>query len=433
MELAQKKKYYNLCDPYRVATDDKYILDIDGFEIDGRAVHVRGEKWADDIVTKVSWSDEPQIIYFTGYAGSGKTTELQRILARLESEEEGNLLPVYINSSDFIDINSPVDLTDIFTVIVYNIIITVGAYQGKSEDEIFGEKGYFGRLWEWLNHTDVSLETLEFESNGAKFVANLKETPKFRRAVKQAINDHFSTFKKDVFLEINELNKLVKSYEKDGKKKDGIVVVLDQLEKNRGTSSNVDEVQEAIERVFANRNNLELPVDVIYTLPPYLSIKKSIGDIHFLPAVRVVNKDNSPCSDGIEVMKAFIEKRIPSNGLEEIFSREYQLPLEKIIIATGGYPRDLLKAMQQVIQVKSYPVNDERLTRVLTQFDNQFQEFLLGSSEYREELARIYVSKQLENNDKILYDLFTSHAILRYKNGDLWYTLHPSVKKLLGL
>lgn len=434
MDLAQRKKYYNICNPYAQSIDDKYILDIDGFEIDGRALNVRGENHlADDMVTQISWSDRPQSIYFTGYTGSGKTTELRRVMKRLESPTEGNLLPIYINIVDYFDINSPIDLSDILTIITYKVIVEVGEYQGKSEAEIFGENDYFGRLWHWLRETNVSLGDFDIDVGGANITVNLKETPHFRKIVKQGINDNFSRYKRDIIQEIGKINEEVKRYEKDGIKKDGIVVVIDQLEKNRGTSANSDDVKEAIEKVFANRDNLALPIDVIYTIPPYLSVKKSIGDIAFLPVVKVITKGDKPSQDGIEVMKAFIEKRIPRDDLMVILGDDYISKMEYIIKATGGYPRDLLKITQSIITTKKYPVSIADIDKSLKTIDNDFQEFLLSHQKYRDELIKIHTTKALTHNEDIIYNLFDAHAILRYMNGELWYNTHPSIKKLLGL
>ena len=433
MDLTKRKKYYNLCNPYKEDIDDKYILDIDRFKIDGKMVNVRGKNLSDEIVIQISWSDNPQSVYFTGYTGSGKTTELKRMLKRLESQQEGNLLPIYINVIDYFDINSPIDLTDILTIITYNTILEVGKYQGKSENEIFGENDYFGRLWHWLKTTDISFDNFNIDKGGIKLTANLKETPQFRRLVKKGIHDNFSKYKKDVIVELDRLNEEIKKYTKDENQKDGIVVVLDQLEKNRGTSANVDDVKEAIEKVFANRDNLALPIDVIYTLPPYLSVKKSIGDISFLPVVKVINRDDTPNQDGIEVMKAFIYKRIPPEDLKEIFGDNYIHKIEHIIKSTGGYPRDLLKIIQSVITSPSYPLSIDDIDRLLKDIDNDFQEFLIGDGEYKDELIKINEKKELISNKDIVDDLFNAHAILRYKNGELWYNLHPSIKRLLGL
>jgi len=434
MHLTQRKKYYNLCNPLGENIDDKYILDIDGFEIDGRALNVRGQKHlTDDIVQRISWSDTAQSIYFTGYTGSGKTTELKRMLKQLESPENGNLLPIYINVIDYFDINSPLDLSDILTIITYKVILEVGKYQGKSEAEIFGENDYFGRLWHWLRDTNISFDKFDIDVGGAKITANLKEVPQFRAMVKQGINDNFSKYKRDVIEEIATLNQCIKSYEKDGVIKDGIVVVIDQLEKNRGTSANVDEVKEAIEKVFANRDNLALPIDVIYTIPPYLSVKKSIGNICFLPVVKVINKDDTISQDGLEVMKSFIYKRIPQEDLEEILGEDFISKLEYIIKATGGYPRDLLKIMQSVLMTKTYPLSFTDIDKSLKSIENDFQEFLISNEDYKEALEKINETKALTHNEHIIYDLFNAHAILRYMNGGLWYNTHPSIKKLLEL
>ena len=44
---------------------------------------------------------------------------------------------------------------------------------------------------------------------------------------------------------------MVKKYDKDGIKKDGIVVIFDSLEHNRGIASKSREVSEAIQELFA--------------------------------------------------------------------------------------------------------------------------------------------------------------------------------------
>ncbi len=431
MDLKTRKKYYNSCDPYKtLSLDSGDVLDIDNYTIDGKAVKVRGKNWAEDIAEKISWSDTPQVIYFTGYPGSGKTTELKRVQKILENRETGNLLPVYINALDFIPIHESLDEIDIFSVIIYNAIETVSQYQNK--DSAFEDGNYFDRFWEWINETEVSLKNIEVGADSSKMVLEMKENPSFRNQIKHFISANPSRFKQEVEKELNRLNQSIKRYEKAGKRKDGIVVIFDSLEHNRGIGSQTKDVADAIQKLFANRDSLLLPIDVIYTIPPYLYTRK-VRDIQFLPVVRVINKDNSICQDGIDVMKELLYERVPKEDLLTILSSDKSL--EEIISYSGGYPRDLLKLIQDCIMVKNYPITTDDIESIFQELENEYKDNI--SVEDRAVLEEIYQTKELNLNEfehmDLAQKLFSIHVILRYRNGDRWFSLNPPTKRVLGI
>ena len=218
MNLKTRKKYYNMCDPYRtLEIDSGDVFDIDNYEMDGKQAKVRGVKWAEDIAEKISWSDRPQVIYFTGYQGSGKTTELKRVQKILEHPDTGNLLPVYINALDYLPILESLDEIDIFSVIVYSVIQTVSDYQDKGN--AFEKGNYFDRFWTWASETDVVLKNLGIGKDSHKMVLEMKDNPSFRTRIKNFISDNPTRFKNEVVSELFRLNQTVKSYDKEGKKK----------------------------------------------------------------------------------------------------------------------------------------------------------------------------------------------------------------------
>jgi len=237
MDLKTRKKYYNMCDPY---TMSPLSFDIDNYQINNKPIYVRGKNWAEDIAEKISWSNKPQVVYFTGYQGSGKTTELKRVQSLLENPEIGNLLPVYINALDFLPILESLDEVDIFSVIVYNVIQTVSEYQDGGD--AFEDGNYFERFWTWANETDISLKNIEVGADSSKVVFEMKDNPSFRKRIKQFISDNPTRFKQEVEDELWRLNRVVKKFEKDGLTKDGIVVIFDSLEHNRGVGSQAKEV-----------------------------------------------------------------------------------------------------------------------------------------------------------------------------------------------
>lgn len=425
MKLEKRKKYYNLCNPYSTLdTDSKEILDIDNIKINNKIVDVRGGDRTRDIIKKIVWNDNSSNVFFTGYAGSGKTTELRRVIKEL-SNDENNYLSIYVDSSEYFDMHSDIDLSDVLTVIMHNVIVGVAKHQNINEEDAFKDS-IFTRTWKWLKDTNVTLDKFEVGIDASKLTFNMKETKSLRDRVKQSINDNLSKYKQDIK---NELEKLNNKVIKSGKK--GIVLVLDQLEKNIGIGHNVDSVKDSMLRLFSDKKNLELPINVIYTVPSFLSAKGQLSDLFFLPVIKVIQKDGQPYDEGISVVKELIYKRVPRNDIKEILGEDYESKLKKIIQFSGGYPRDLLVMMQKIIQNDTYPVSNDDINSIFQKKINDYQEFL--TEEYENELKNIHISKQISDKQDINYDLFNVRAIFRYNNEDLWFCIHPAIKKILNL
>lgn len=432
MDLKTRKKYYNRCNPYTIPSwETSEIIDIDGYRIEGKEVKVRGKKWAEHIAKKIMMSDSEEIVYFTGYPGSGKTTELQRVEQMLGDEEYANLLPVYINALEFLPIHTSLDQIDILSTIVYNVIETVSEHLGKGE--VFGEDNYFERLWKWLTETEVTLKGGELGEDHSKLVFEMKENPSFRTKIKYLIQNDPSKFKQDVDKELYALNERVKTQKVEGKTKDGIVVILDSLEHNRGIGADAKTVADDIQRLFSDRDNLAIPVHVIYTVPPYLHVGR-VKDIEFLPVVRVINKDNTPCQEGIEVMKQLVHERIPRDDLKHILGDE-EKRLEDLIRYSGGYPRDLLRLLREAILVDEYPLRESDIETLFQELENEYRDTI--AVEDRERLREIYHSKDINfshfDHIDVAERLFSMHVVLRYRNGEQWFTLNPPSKRVLGI
>jgi energy-coupling factor transporter ATP-binding protein EcfA2 len=432
MNINNRKKYYNLCNPYKLqGSDSGHILDIDNYKIGDNKVNARGAVWAEEIADKIFWSDEPEVVYFTGYTGSGKTTELQRVMKNLGDENGANLLPVYINSVDFFDKHSKLELIDILSIIVYNVTDSVAKYMNDKSLSL-DNSSYFSDLWRWLVDTDVQLKGVELEASPAKLIFEMKNRPDFRKRVKASVNTDITDFKRKALLELQRLNEKVKKYVKDKKRKSGILVVLDSLEHNRGIGDNIDIVAESAERLFKDKDNLKLPVDVIYTIPSYLSTRH-IGDIFFLPVVRVYERESkNPYTPAVTLMKDFIYNRIQKKELLTFMSEK---ELESVILFSGGYPRDLLKMMQKLLMSKSDKLESQHIKTIFLNLQNEYKEFI--PAEFKEKLKTISKTNELDLNEHdqrdLAYELFSIHAILRYKNGNLWWDLHPALKKVLSI
>lgn len=418
------KKYFNACNPEKSFPPSDYrYVDIDNYEIDGKKPFVRGRSWADFIAGRIELSDEPICEYFTGYSGSGKTTVLKNICTKLDAQ---NFYPIYIDSNEFLDMNHSVEIVEIYTVLILNVSKGVAELLGVDKDQYLNERAFFKRIWDFLTKTDVRLEKLELGLDGYKFIIDVKKNRALREQIRQVLMDNFSTFKKDVFQELNRLNEVVKE-----RREEGIVVVFDSLEKNKGLSTNFEEVLQASEHLFRNKDSLRLPIHIIYTLQTPLSSR--IRDINFLPVVRVTEKSGKINQDAYEILKNMIGKRVPKEALEDIFGENHEDELDRIIEYSGGYIRDILRVIREIIAIQSFPVKKDDVDFVLRTIENEFQQFILR--DYFEFLKGVANTKEFiatnEEERKIADTLFDLHAILLYNNHKLWYDVHPAVKKLI--
>jgi hypothetical protein len=413
MERDEKIALYRKCDPYKnFAIGSHEDINIDTYNANHS--DVRGRYWAKELFNIVEAGEGSTYQLFTGYSGSGKTTELKRVQ---QMAEESGYFVVYINSDEFMDPNIEADISDIYNVIIYKTIVETNKFLGISDG--FKDEGYFFRFNQLLQ-TEIDLKKVKTKN----FVFEVKDTSTFRERVRNYVKDNFASFKREVKEELTKLNDKVKANNKKG-----LFVILDSMEKNKGISSNYEEVVKASEIIFSNRDNLDLPLDIIYTVPSYLS--ERFTGIKFLPAVKVKNKENEVFQLGIETLKALVCCRISKDKLESIFGSDYQKKLSKIIIFSGGYPRDLLKILRTLILKDDYPVEMEVIDSVFQHERNDYSELL--STKLIEQLKIVQTEKSITNiEDLVIKDkMLNNHLILRYHNNGLWFDVHPAVENLL--
>jgi len=409
MEKQKKKELFGLCDPYKTyEPDSKLVIDIDNY-FDEVGL-LRGYDWAQKLFDTIDYGSGQSYQLFTGYSGSGKTTELKRVMA-LAKEEDYKV--VYIDSSEFIDLNSPVDIVDIYMSVMYK---TIEACNGGE----FKDEGYFYRLGHWLHDTNINFK----EIKGENLVLEMKERATLRQNVREHIHDSFGKFKSDVKDELKKLNDEVKA-----KGQRGILIIFDSMERNKGLSTNYTEVVAFSELLFAAKERLSLPLDIIYTVPPSLS--ERISKVSFLPAIKVIDKDNETYESGYKVLKALLYERVPENDVKEIFGDDYDKKLDELIACSGGYIRNLLQLMQGAILSKSYPLKDSDVIKLKQEEINNYSESV--NDEIKNYLKRVFKDKSISGIDNIEVKdrLLNRHLILRYRNNDLWYDVHPAVKDLI--
>ena len=364
LDFATIKKYHAACKPEEsLEPFDPRNLDMDDLSAGDNPV--RGYRWASRLARSIIMSDTPVTKLCTGMPGSGITTELKRLTKRLS--EQGNLLPLYIDAHEYMDLTNPIDVTDVLMAVLYGAEYGMAEAEGGDLETVL-ETGYFRRLWGWLQ-TETELSKLQVGIPSAgKLVLEMKTRPDLRAQVRKAVASHFSRFHAEICAELIKLQVRAKKLGKDG-----VIILLDSVEKLQGISTNWHEVLESAERVFvSNMHFLELPVNVLYTVPPSLTSRVRKTELEFLPMIKVRDRMGQDHEAGIDMAQQLVLKRIDEPGLEGILGNNWQQRLRKIITGSGGYPREILQILQELLLADDFPIRDTDFRRALNRFTDPF-------------------------------------------------------------
>jgi len=426
MDFQNIKKYYNLCDPYEpLEPDDERNLDVDAYL-------VRGINWVNKLVQQIELSNKPFFTLFTGHPGSGKTTELKRLAKQLSASDRANLFPVFIDAQDILDLSNPIDVTDIILAVLYSSIKFVAEKEENSVEKAL-TGGYVRRFWDWLCNTDIKIGQGDFAVPLiGELPFEMKTRPTLRQQIRNTVAPNFQHFIEEAKAELKTLNDRVKQNFNNN----GMIIIFDSLEKLRGLTSNWYEVLESAEQVFGgNEQHIRLPVHVLYTVPAALATRRNLN-VDFLPMIKVYDKNYNPYQPGIEAGFELIRKRIPDNILQEIFgSDRIDEQIRHLILSSGGYPREIIMMLQNVIIEKKYPVSDSALNRIIQHLANKYRMIILG--EAFEWLAKVEKTKFLtiknDEHRRIASLMLENHAVMQYLNDELWFALHPAVYQIPGV
>ena len=424
MDFEVLRQYYNLCDPKEsLEPDDARNVDLD-------SAGVRGSNWAPKMTREILLSDRPSCRFFTGLPGTGKSTELKRLAGLMK---EKGLFPVLINAEEVLDLHNPIDATEVLATLVFKTEEAVLAAKKKDPANAMVD-GYLTRLWDWLKNTDFVLGKGNFSLPGGpgKLMIEMKTRPALRARIRETVSANFVHFLAEVRQEIDQLNKQIKD---EGH--EGLIIILDSLEKLRGNTDTWDQVMSSAERLFSDgAAYLRLPVHVVYTVPATLVTR--MPGLDFLPMIKVITPDGESWAQGIKAARHMIRQRIPDEVLNALMGpdrAETEARISRLIRWSGGYPRQMMQLLRAIIAEEQHPVSEKVFHRQLIHLTNEYSEMVPG--EAYPWLARVHAEKKLviEDDDhrRIAGRMLANHVVLRYMNDTLWFDLHPAVLTISGV
>ncbi len=354
---------------------------------------------------------------FSGHRGSGKSTELNRLIAYPEIQEK--YFTVQYSVRDVLD-TAGLDYTDLLVSIGAQIFIKADEAKLKMRDKIVDQ------LNGWKSLIDVEQE--EGTTIGAgvdaglsnffsKLLLKLKLEYVTRQKIREKVAGRISELMDIIDLITMEVELVT------GKK---VLVVIDDLDK--------PDLKIANEIFYKMHPWLVQPkCGIIYTIPIALHYSADFGQVksaftenYVLPNV-TINKyeDREPNEDGYAIMKEFVQKRMSLDLIEED-------ALEYAIAMSGGVFREMARIIRK--SADSAVARDDKVIEKSDVEDaesdirNEFRR-MLTTEDYMN-LREICGKRELKGSDKcspLLHNL----SVIEYRNKHNWCDVHPAIIPLL--
>lgn len=382
----------------------------------------------------IEWTPGGSAQLFSGFRGTGKSTELRRLRRRLR---EAGFLVVLIDIEDYVNLSVPIDVSDFLMAVAGTFSDALKAPELLGEDA--SKASYWERLAKFLKRTRIEFEELSFEGGVAgtsvALKAALKSDPDFKQRLQERMAGHLGALVQDVGEFLRDVVRRLKERHGDGKE---AVLLIDSLERLRGTSTNAEEVHQSVETLFAGHaDKLHLPhLHVVYTVPPYLKVRYpnlgglfKPGGLLILPAVKVRDEKGAEYRPGFDAIERIVSGRGKWRRL--LGERE---ALDRIIRLSGGHLRDLLRLLAEVIRrAGDLPVPAEVIDAAVDQVRNEFLPIASKDGAWLGRVARTH-DPSLEDVAHLphLARFFDTHMVLCYRNGREWYDVHPLIADVVG-
>ena len=393
----------------------------------------------------IEFNEVESVQLFSGFRGSGKTTELFRLRKRLQ---ELGYIVLYSDALKYINPTEPVDVSDL-------LVVLAGAFGEalREYDVNIIRESYWTRFRNYLEKTEVELTQLGFAGEaenplkevvgglkaGIDLKLALRTTPSFRQRLQKFLSTRLGELKANVDKFVEDGVTAIR--EKQGQNA-SIVFLFDSLEQIRGSLSTEQEVIRSVERLFTDYfRMLSLPyLHAVYTVPPWLKfVMPNFGRIVMIPNVRQWNNDSerSEYPAGWNALREFVRKRFVDDGCQKFFgppNSDGRYPgAERLIAVCGGHFRDLLLLLSEaVLRAESLPVTDDVIEAAIAAVRGNFLPISIEDARWLDQIGRLrsaaLPSARTDDVNRLTRFLDT-RFVLYLTNGREWYDIHPLIRE----
>ncbi|WP_367873133.1 hypothetical protein [Luteolibacter sp. Populi] len=397
------------------------------------------------LINTLLLSGKESLQFFSGFRGSGKSTELLRLKHQLHHEHGYNVF--YADAAQYIGPNEPLDVSLLRIAIIGSLCVELDRKLGVKDPGA----SFFKRIGDWISKFRITPETIGMEvpagplTLSADFKTSFTSNPDFRADLRKFLANRRAALDEQIkeFLVglRTQLEKLV-DHKKD------IVLIFDQLEQDPGaliSTTDRSEIINSAKQLFQNqRDLLKLPgVHLILTVPSWLKIVLKGVPIVFVPNFPLWKRDEDRTerTDEMNLMRELVLKRFTltegshaGDQLAAFFAPDIQQGIDRLIRQSGGFIRDLLRLLQIIVResVSAGPAGDETLTIAI---DELRQSYLPLVAKDAEALLRMMTLREVGISDSTdeeiarLANLMNTQMAFFFLNGDDWFDVHPLLRE----
>ncbi len=375
------------------------------------------------LARRLKIDDSKSKVLFTGHRGSGKTTELFRLMHELDDE----FLVVYYSMKENFNLSE---------VTHTHVLISIGLkiYEIAIKKDLRINRDIVEKLEKWMiDTTKITSEEIKAsvstEAGIGTIFAKISSVLRAEGSSRVEFREEIERKTPDLIELINDLISEVYIESRDRLHKKDLLIIIDDLDK--------PDLKIAEEIFYKHADSLTQPMcKIIYTIPialvyskNYKQMEQMFDGIEILPMVKTLKKDGTRYEDGIGELKEILSKRMDL----DLFDQE---ALEYLIMKTGGIIRDLLNLSADCCLTASLKADTESDVKIdssivheaLSELRNDYRRML--TVEDYEKLETIKERKD-SDKDESLMGLLHSLSVLYYLNDDCWYDVHPVIDQLL--
>jgi hypothetical protein len=361
-------------------------------------------------------SDDDKTL-FTGYRGSGKTTELARLGEALR--ETHFVVPV--NVEDQLNLGD-VNYADLLVVLGLQVFQEAQASGVCLDPKMLDDL----RFW-YAEHVleEDERRKLKSEVGGelnavvAKVNVKLATDVPVREYVRREAQDNLS----ELFQRLNAL--LEHLAERSGKR---TMVIVDGLDKMYDLKQ--------VHDLFCQGANalIEPRCRIVYTVPLSLyhtndfeQVRMSFHRCRALPNVKTHERDGAPCAEGRAALRRVLDRRTMPGLLTPEAA-------DLLVDSSGGLLKELISLAREAalrarrLQGERGPVQVGDVEYAATQLRNTYRA-MLTEEQYRE-LWKRHRDRRFVNSP-VARELMYNLSLLEYNGGDAWWGVNPIVHRLL--
>ncbi|MBI5445362.1 MAG: AAA family ATPase [Deltaproteobacteria bacterium] len=405
------------------ATDPAYI-DLDGLNVRG---HQHRRLLLQDTIEMAG--DRSTCQLFTGFRGTGKSTELIRLRESLTAR---NYIVLLADATKFHALSRDLAIEEILPVIA-------GAFGSAASDHLGGESvldaGWWDRFSAFLKK-EVNLEPT-MHLGPVELKAALRGEDAFLTTLRRSMAGRLDALAGQAHTFVAALVQRLRARAPGAL---GVVFLFDNLEKLSGPVHQFRDRIESVARVFGDHTRyLRLPgCHTVNTVPLYLqTIYPEVSEYYdggrmpVLSTVWLTEQDPSrtPHRDGIAALRAVLAARIT---LGEAFASDDQI--ERVLLASGGHLRGLLKLVTDLLLRARHvgvPFTDGDVEAAIQDsFEDRRSAVLADAISLLDGIRRSFALDHITGEDvPRLARYLESNLVLCYRNGGGWYDLHPAIRE----